>query len=223
MAENLKTATLDTSLPSGAFMFGADSQSAASPSVYAVDTVVAPRIGEVVKNSPLVLPTVTGTNIRQVHPMGSGLSTTTVTVNRLHFQPGHFYKDRTLTECGVYVGTLAASGVARIGLYEDAGGVPGAFVADFGEVSTATTGYKSIAISQAVVSTKWYWWGVVCGTANPALSVVTNPLHAMGVTASTNSVFSSLFVAHTYGALPTGDQSGASFTRTTGAISFFWL
>lgn len=39
MAEDLKAATPDTSFPSGAFLFGADSQSATSPSVYAQSTV----------------------------------------------------------------------------------------------------------------------------------------------------------------------------------------
>jgi len=41
MSEDLKSATPDTTIAAGAFLFGADSQSAAHPSVYQLDTTIA--------------------------------------------------------------------------------------------------------------------------------------------------------------------------------------
>lgn len=228
MPFDAKAATPDTSMPAGALLFGADSQAAAEPSVYPVDTVVAAYIGKAIENAPLVLPVTTGSNMRMTHPVGMGAMTTAViagATNRLAFVPAHFYYDRTITEVGIHVTTLAASGVARLGLYEDAGGVPGVFVADFGEVLTSTTGYKSIAISQAVLGTKWYWWAIVAGTAAATITSMTHPISPFGCDSSVSSSHRYfMFSTHTYGALPTGNQSGASYTRTaTGLPLFYWI
>lgn len=185
---------------------------------------IAPRVGEVIKSSPLLLHGTTGTNMRMVSPVGVGFTSATVNTGRLYCVPVHFGKNRTLTEVGIYVNTLAASGVARLGLYEDAGGVPGAFVADFGEVLTSTTGHKAISISQAVLGTKWYWWAINTGVANPVLVVATTPImHFGGLATGTAGTTTTMFQSLAYGALPTGDQSGASYSRTTGAIAFYYL
>lgn len=177
--------------------------------------------------TPVQLPAITGSNIRYIGPVGSGVTGTAIgAVNRLYFVPLHFGEDRTLTEFGIYVSTLAASGVARIGLYENQGGVPGDFVADFGEVLTSTTGYKSIAISQAVVASKWYWGAVVCGTAAPSLSHITNPIISIG--ANTTVVpggqhqACAMFHSYTYGALPTTNRSGETYTRILTAHAMYW-
>lgn len=223
MAENLKTATPDTSLPAGAFMFGADSQSAASPSVYNVDTVAAPRFAEVTKNAPLVLPATTGTNMRMVSPSGTAMANATCTIDRLYFSPIHFLKNRTLTTFGIYCSTLAAGSAVRIGLYEDAGGVPGAFVADFGAVDTTTTGLKEASISQAVVATKWYWGALVAGVLQPGLASLTGVITIGANTgAALSHGVSNMFHSQAYGALPSTDRSGASFTRLTTPFAFYW-
>lgn len=178
--------------------------------------------------TPVQLPVITGSNMRYIGPVGSGVTGTAIgAVNRLYFVPLHFGEDKTLTEFGIYVSTLAASGVARIGLYENQGGVPGDFVADFGEVLTSTTGYKSIAISQAVVASKWYWGAVVCGTAAPSLSHITNPIISVGANTTVapggQHQACSMFHAYTYGALPTTNRSGETYTRLNAAHAMYWI
>ena len=48
---NLKSATPDTTITTSAFLFGADSQSAAAPSVYAVSTVRDAILGNIPTNA----------------------------------------------------------------------------------------------------------------------------------------------------------------------------
>jgi hypothetical protein len=51
---NLKTLTPDTSLPTTGFLFGADSQATASPSVYAVTTAITAILGNAASSDALV-------------------------------------------------------------------------------------------------------------------------------------------------------------------------
>lgn len=57
----------------------------------------------------------------------------------------------TLDRIAINVTTAVAGSTVKLGLYADNGtGKPGALIADYGSVSTATTGAKTLTISQAV-------------------------------------------------------------------------
>lgn len=186
--------------------------------------ITPPYIGKAIKNTPLVLPVTTGTNMRMFGPQGTTMTNTTCTVDRLYFSPLHFFYDRTLSTFGIYCSTLAAGSSCYIGLYEDAGGVPGTFVADFGAVATTSTGLKEASISQAVVGTKLYWGAVVAGVLAPGLSAITAPLMTIGANTGSalNHGISNIFHTHSFGVLPTTDRSGASYTRTSSPFTFYW-
>lgn len=61
--------------------------------------------------------------------------------------------------------------MARIGRYGVSSGEPGVRLNDFGTVTTATTGQRSITGLSTVLNEGWQFWGlVVTGTATPILS-----------------------------------------------------
>ncbi len=75
---------------------------------------------------------------------------------------------------GIYVTTLHAAKVARLGLYDSAtDGRPGTLVVDGGEVSVATTGLKTVTVSASLVVGNVYW-RVIWGNGTPTLSGETN-------------------------------------------------
>ena len=83
---------------------------------------------------------------------GTSLAASTggATSSIARFVPIAIAENMTIDRIGIEVTTAAASSTIRLGLYEDNAGVPGDLIADFGTVSTATTGVKELTVSQAV-------------------------------------------------------------------------
>lgn len=59
-------------------------------------------------------------------------------------------EDMTIDRIGIEVTTALAASTIRLGLYTESAGAPGTLIADFGTVSSATTGLKELTVSQAV-------------------------------------------------------------------------
>lgn len=74
----------------------------------------------------------------------------------------------TLSSLSIFVTTAVASSTVRLGIYADDGaGRPGSLVLDAGTVATDTTGFKELAITQALTA-GLYWFGVAQqGGASP--------------------------------------------------------
>jgi len=68
--------------------------------------------------------------------------------------------DSTFTRIYIYV-TTAGTGVARLGIYNEADGKPSSLVLDAGTVDVSTTGSKYIDISQSLTGGKYYYLAVV--------------------------------------------------------------
>lgn len=125
------------------------------------------------------------------------------------FAPTSLPYDRIL----IVATATVSNAVARLGIYNDAGGKPGTLVADYGTVAAATAGDKTITINQTLSG--WYWIACVGQTAAP------NLVHATGIstglaTVGTSSGFSLSVVAGysqtaISGALP--DPWGATLTE----------
>ena len=115
----------------------------------------------------------------------------------------------TFVAIGINIGTAGTASSARLGVYADNGGTPGALLLDAGTVATTATGAATIAISLALTpGTYWLACVQVAGTANAvcrgAIETEVSPTGyaAAGIadTASTGM----LTTASTYtGALPT--------------------
>lgn len=79
---------------------------------------------------------------------------------------------------GVMVGTPAAANVFRLGIYADNVGVPGALILDAGTVSAATSGFKQLAIAQALAPGVYWLAGVLQGgTGASALVILKSALN----------------------------------------------
>lgn len=109
----------------------------------------------------------------------------------------------TITDIAFEVTSASTSGFMRVGLYADSGGSPGALIADWGTVSTGTTGVKTITgLSQALVAGNLYWLCMVPQTSTCNIRVTTGFNPYVGSTAATPTLNAgSNFGAYAYGAM----------------------
>lgn len=121
--------------------------------------------------------------------------------------PVVFNRDGTLTRLALSVTTLAASSKARIAIWADNGGVPGALILDAGQIDGATTGIKELTISQAVRAGVVYWFSVTLQGAT-GLQIRHAPVVGVGQPETTNSAI-----------FDYGGGQGVFFTGETGAHS----
>jgi hypothetical protein len=98
------------------------------------------------------------------------------TLNRLYLFPLFISESITLDRIAVECGTLSLSTTWRIGLYNsDSNGLPSTVLLDAGTVDTATTGLKSITISQALSAGLYFIAGVwQGGTVSPGMRYYSN-------------------------------------------------
>ena len=80
----------------------------------------------------------------------------------LYVSPFFVSEDCVITQLSVVISAAGAAGTAkaRIGVWADGAGVPGALIFDAGQVATDVTQERSIA-TWIVVSRGWYWRGAV--------------------------------------------------------------
>lgn len=67
----------------------------------------------------------------------------------------------TATAICLEITSGASGGTVRLGIYADAGGVPGTLILDAGTISGTLSGLQSITISQALTGGTSYWIGGV--------------------------------------------------------------
>ena len=67
---------------------------------------------------------------------------------------------KTWAEIGVECNNSGAGDGARLGIYANNGGKPGALIVDAGEVTFDTTGSKTITISTALAANTYYWLAI---------------------------------------------------------------
>jgi len=133
---------------------------------------------------------------------GTALTTGALTANRLYALPFIVPAGMTIDRIAINVTTLG-TGNARLGIYEDSGLYPATRTLDAGEVSIASTGVKSITISQAL--TPGHKWLVVVSNGTPTIRTfaVASLIPVLGYN-NTLPVTPNLAIygAYTYAALP---------------------
>lgn len=151
-------------------------------------------------------------------------STTTLAIsaNVLYASPFYVPKTKTFTSINIEVTTLAAASSIRLGIYSDTNGVPNALLLDAGTVSSASTGGKTIAISQSLPA-GWYWLvGVGNGTPTLRALVATSSVPQLGFTSGTDvTTHIGWSVAFAYAALPNPFTAGGALMTT--AVPRFML
>lgn len=141
--------------------------------------------------------------------------------------PVLFTHDITWTRIGIGVDTLDASGNARLGIYADSNGYPGALVLDAGQVSCAVADEVEATISRALSANTWYWLAIAFDGSDALISGVTtvdSPLATYILGAEDyfqiQAQGSIPFATHTYGALPASFPAADGFETTAPHI---WL
>lgn len=121
-------------------------------------------------------------------------NTTTPTVDQLYGMPVYVGRRLTVDQIGIQVTTGAVGGggtfaKAKMAIYRDNLGAPGALFLDCGEVTTLnTTGFKSVAIANTVLEPGWYWTAVAFDWDYSTGAVVrTGTGNTDGVVMGTNS------------------------------------
>jgi hypothetical protein len=90
--------------------------------------------------------------------IGSVISTSTFTINRLFYVPFFLQESITMDRIGAECTSAVASSTFRLGLYNaDADGLPASLVFDAGTIDTSSTGLKTITISQTVSTPGLYF------------------------------------------------------------------
>lgn len=145
----------------------------------------------------------------------------TVTSNRLYALPIFVPQDSTYTGIGISVTTIGGSS-ARLGIYENLGGVPGDLLLDAGTVPTTTTGAKEISISEDLTS-GWYWLTMVFNGAATISATDTNinVLPILGGANGGGSITAHYYTAHTFGALPAA--FGVVTAETSSSVNCPWI
>lgn len=156
---------------------------------------------------------------------GSG----TLTADQLYCMPFLVYETESYDLVAAQVVTQQSGANWRLGIYADDGnGAPDALIQDFGTVSAATTGYKSIAISPALsLDPGIYWLAIVTGTAGTVITSITNSnggsdINVLGLTAgsilASDSSARRVQKAFTYAALPNPAGTLATYAGTAWRI-----
>ena len=139
--------------------------------------------------------------------VGLGLS-----ADILYATPFLVSQRRTIDSIQIYVTGAGAGGTqARLGIYaSDSNLYPSDLILDAGLVSVATTGAKTIAISQ-VVSPQLLWMGVVTDGTPTIIAIGSNSYWSLlGIAVST--FYTHWQVAHVFGALPDPFTGGGTKT-----------
>lgn len=118
----------------------------------------------------------------------SSIGTGTIVQNRLYCWPLFITEPITLDRIAVECTTLSLNTTWRIGIYNsDSDGLPSTVVLDAGTVSTATTGFKVITISQSLSAGLYFIAGVwQGGSGSPTMRVLTSTAGAWTPVASTS-------------------------------------
>lgn len=86
-------------------------------------------------------------------------------VGTMSLYPMVVWRTGTIDRIGINVQTLSATGLARMGLYANNGGLPGALLVDGGTVACSTVGAKTVTVAQPVKYGQVVWVAIACQVA----------------------------------------------------------
>jgi hypothetical protein len=163
-------------------------------------------------NSPLPI------SGRYIYTTYGATGTVVPALDSARYTPFAVWRGFTATSIAVEVTTLQATSVVRLGLYSDLNGLPDALITDFGTVSAASTGVKTISPGGGIVfaDRTMYWLVAVVQVAGGTTALRTANYHDPMILPSsdgvTNASINSYVQAGVSGALGTpavpGDASG---------------
>lgn len=160
---------------------------------------------------------------RYVYTTYGATGTVVPGLDSARYSPLPVWTGFTATSISVEVTTLQATSVVRLGLYADSGaGLPAALITDFGTVSAASTGVKTISPGGGIVfaDRTLYWLCAVVQVAGGTAALRTSNYHdtlilpsSTGVTNSTINAYVQAGVSGALGspAVPADASGGPRF------------
>ncbi len=126
-------------------------------------------------------------------------------------------RNRNVTKISINVRTAGAANTkARVGIYEDDGDMyPGNLLLDAGEVDVATTGVKTINISQPLIAGKLYWLAVISNGTPSIRGNTGSAAFCIGINTALMATIGFYNASQSYGTLPSAyppGNNGASGT-----------
>lgn len=120
------------------------------------------------------------------------LTTQTGLANRLDLYPFVPAHNLPINQLAIEVTTGVAGALMKIGIWENASGLPGALVVGTGDLDGSSNGVKTFAVSTTLVAGKVYWMGVHYSSNNsvraiPVAMSMTIAYPAAGGTALSNA------------------------------------
>lgn len=141
----------------------------------------------------------------------TALTTLVVTANILYAVPIYIPAPKVYTNIAIEVTATHASN-ARLGIYRDSAGAPGALLVDAGQVSVNTTLGRGIGIAVWVDEPGWYWLAVLF-SGTPTVRALNRAGGAMFLgfaAAGDTNPNMAVSVAQAFGALPDPFTGGSA-------------
>jgi len=113
-------------------------------------------------------------------PISAVGTTVAVTANRIYLTPIYIASAITIDAAQVFIG--AASGLLELGIYDNASGVPGSLVRDFGSMTVVSSANTISGFTQAL-SAGWYFLAAAFSAAPTVVSSTTTDVsqqHLLG-------------------------------------------
>lgn len=153
-------------------------------------------------------------------PNGTTIGPVALAANTAYCCPFFVSEETTFHEIGIRVTTLIGGSNVRLGVYRAWAGVPKELLFDAGAVSTATTGAKTIAISQKLEPGLYFL--VALSSANPAINWILDGTTSTNGMTTDNGGEMTISTAMTYGALPASFGT-PTYVNGGGYVPLIWM
>jgi hypothetical protein len=163
---------------------------------------------------------------RFVYTSYGATSTVVPALDSARYTPFAVWEGFTATSIAIEVTTLQATSVVRLGLYADSGsGLPAALITDYGTVSAASTGVKTISPGGGIAfaSRTIYWLCAVVQTAGGTAALRSSNYHDALVLPSSNGVTNSGISAYVQAGVSGALGSPAVAADASGGPRFMLL
>lgn len=140
----------------------------------------------------------------------------TITAGRAHYQP--IFLPGIVDTMTMEV-TTGAAGAARLGIYRDSGGLPGALLQDFGTIDTTSNAVLPVSFTALRLPWDWVWMCSVFN-ATPGMRAATGGIASVAGQTSTSAGHRGYIATLAYDVLPATAALG-SFTSSANVPLMF--
>lgn len=154
-----------------------------------------------------------------------GLTTLTITANRLYYTPIYLSRQLTVSAFYIRVTGAAVNGAIRVGIYKaDKNWQPESLVVDAGAIDTSSTGTKSVSLSpEQILQPGRYLIAQVFNNSTNDIQIYRATARYAGFAASDLTFTQTMYVSYTYSTLPTTPLKWDTIDIGSTAMLYFTL